>query len=90
VSNVSKLFNDESSQNAVFDGIIMRDVEGVSDLAPVVVPAFDPSLEFCRAPWMPRGDTLPAEGDRCVVVLAETDEPGTPEPWIVAWWPYGD
>lgn len=88
---VANLFNRESSSNTVFDGIIMKNVLSISDLASVIVPAFDPNLEFCRAPWMPRGDlvTLPAKGNRCVVALAETDHPGTPEPWIVAWWPYG-
>lgn len=91
MSIVANLLNKSSSQNTVFDGIIAKDVEGISDLAPVIVPAFHPELEFCRAPWMPREvDAFPTEGDRCVVVLAETEEAGTPEAWIVAWWPYGD
>lgn len=91
MSNVADLFNSASSSHRVFDGIIARDVMGVSDLAPIIVPAFHSELEFTRAPWMPRGvGELPTEGDRCVVVLAETEEAGTPEAWIVAWWPYGD
>lgn len=57
-----------------------------TDLAEVIVPAFDPEQVYAEAPWPARGTDLPAEGDRCVLVMADTDIPGTPEPWIVSWW----
>lgn len=90
MSNVADLWNTTSSRNTLFEGIIARDVASLSDLADVIIEAYDPDRIFASAPWMPRGVTLPSEGDRCIVALGETDVPGTPEPWIVAWWPFDD
>lgn len=38
--------------------------------------------QFNRCRWMPRGEDLPAKGDRALVVL---DELG--DAWVIAWWP---
>lgn len=89
-SRVARLWNTASSQNTLFEGIIARDATSVSEPVEVVVPAYDPNRVFASAPWMPRGVDLPTEGDRCIVALGESDIPGTPEPWVIAWWPYDD
>lgn len=38
--------------------------------------------QFDRCRWMPRGEDLPARGDRALIVL---DELG--DAWVIAWWP---
>lgn len=86
MSRVANLITQPTGTRLLFDGTIARDVESMADLAEIVVPAFDPDHIFTSAPWMPRGAALPQAGDACVVVLAETDVAGTPEPWIVGWW----
>lgn len=72
----------------VFEGVVDDDASSLSDEVRVIIPAHDYDQPFGPAPWMPRGDLLPAKGDRCVVALAETDDPGEPEVWILAWWPF--
>lgn len=87
-SNIANLLNKTSSRSVLFDGIIASDVTSPSDLVDVIVPAFHPVRVFASAPWMPRGDVYPVEGNRCIVGLGESDIPGTPEPWVLAWWPF--
>lgn len=77
----------------MFAGTIAQDASSLSDPVEVTLEAFDPDQSWGPAPWMPRVDAagepdLPNQGDRCIVALAETDDPGTPEVWIIAWWPY--
>lgn len=81
------LINPGSSEPVVYDGKIAEDASSDTDLIEVILPAFSENDGWGPCPWMPRGDTLPQRGDRCCVVLAETDTPGEEEPWIVAWWP---
>lgn len=78
----------------LYEGQIATEPETVNDKVEVVIRAFDQNLLWGPAPWQPRvddgGDTiLPVEGDRCVVALAETEDPGTPEIWVLEFWPYG-
>jgi hypothetical protein len=90
---VADLLRDrKSSGSLLYEGIIDEDADTVSDMVRVRVLAFDKQLTWGPAPWMPRVDEagdamLPSRGDRCVVGLADTDDPGTPEIWILAWWP---
>lgn len=75
----------------LYEGIIAEDIPDVNTPVTVIIPAFHLEREWGPAPWMPRVDdtgtvVYPATGDRCVVALAESVEPGTPEVWIVAWW----
>lgn len=64
----------------------------VNDQLSVTIPAFHTEKTWGPCRWMPRVDNagvtvLPIEGDRCVVVLAESGDSGMPEIWVVAWWP---
>lgn len=77
---------DEDPTGAVFAGIIASEPTDLGDLIEVIIPAFDTEKTWGPAPWMPRGDSMPAEGDRCVVAMAETDDEGTPDIWVIAWW----
>lgn len=87
----------EQDEPQVYEGRITEDAPDVQTPVEVVLPAFDPDLKFGPAPWSPRmileaGEPvmeMPQRGDRCVVALAETEDPGEPEVWIVEWWPYG-
>lgn len=77
---------------SLYDGQLVADVAALTDLARVVLPSFDRELEW-EAPWMPRVNTtgglvLPRTGDRCIAALAETEDPGLPEVWIIGWWPF--
>lgn len=90
-SNILGKF-DESSVR-IFEGKVAKNVSDVGEMARVTLPAFSDELKW-EAPWMPRavaGGTvdMPQKGDRCIVALAETEEPGTPEAWIIGWWPDG-
>lgn len=84
---VGDLFNASPDQSgAVFAGIISTAPADTGDLLEVIIPAFDSSKTWGPAPWMPRGESLPQEGDRCVVAMAETADEGTPDVWVIAWW----
>lgn len=77
----------------LFEGVIASTPATVSEQVKVVIPAHDFDQPFGPAPWTPRplaGGTvsMPSRGDRCVAALAETDDPGEPEVWILAWWPF--
>ena len=84
------IFRDGRHDGRLYEGVIAQDASSVNDLVPVTIPAFDDELEFGPAPFMPRIDDdnlvdLPAEGDICVVALAETDTPGEPSVWILSY-----
>lgn len=75
------------------EGVIVTSASSVDQLVKVRVPAFDRDQPYGPMPWPYRADDagltlFPSEGDRCVVGFAETEHPGTPEPWILNWWPY--
>lgn len=72
----------------LFEGEVAVTVTDPTAGVEVTIPAFNADLTWDPAPWMPRGEDLPAKGDRCLVAFAETDDPGEPEVWVVAWWPY--
>lgn len=85
--------NPGNSSSGVFEGRVAQDAASVGDKVKVTLDSFDREQMFGPAPWMPRVDdagepVLPNNGDRCVVALAETDEPSEPEVWILAWYPY--
>lgn len=68
-----------------------EDASSLTDRVSVIIPAFHVEKAWGPCRWMPRVDAsgdpvLPSEGDSCVVVLAETEDPGTPDIWVVAWW----
>lgn len=87
MAEVHDLLGTESSSTPLWAGIIEEDAASESDQLEVTIPAFDPDQTWGPCPWMPRGATLPSKGDACVVGMAESDEPGTPDIWIIAWWP---
>lgn len=65
-------------------GIVSKTATDFTDLVPVVLPDYDEHLEWGPCPWQSRDATsLPAKGDKCLVVFDNTRVP-----WIIAWWPY--
>ncbi len=66
---------------ACHSGIVAKAPASTTARLRVVIPSFDPEQgEDLR--WMPRGTTLPAAGDECLVITtAEGDA------WVAAWWP---
>jgi len=89
----ASLLRDHETASGLFEGEIAGDATGPADKVPVTLQAFDRNQRFGPAPFAPMVDAigavlLPNRGDRCVVALAETDEPGEPEVWIIGWWPY--
>lgn len=69
-----------------------EDASSVEQRLSVIIPTFHVEKTWGPCRWMPRVDdagvtVLPNKGDSCVVVFAETADPGMPEVWIVAWWP---
>lgn len=65
-------------------GKVARSATDLSDLIPVILPEFDPTLEWGPCRWQSRDLTsLPAKGDECLVIFDNHRNP-----WIVSWWPY--
>ena len=87
--SIADLMRTASSPVGLFEAIIAEDAASATDEVEVLIPAFDSDLAWGPAPWMPRSvaPNFPSQGDRCVVGLAETEQAGTPEVWILAWWP---
>lgn len=90
MSEWTKLLKQDAGTQ-IYEGTISTDASSMSDQVGVILKAFGRELDW-EAPWMPRVDELgnplmPQEGDRCVVALAETEDPGEPEVWIIGWWP---
>jgi hypothetical protein len=86
----------DSGRSRIFEGVIAEDAPNVDTMIEVAVTAFDRDLVWGPCAWMPRiaptspteqTILLPAKGDRCVVALAETEDPGEPEVWILGYWP---
>lgn len=88
MARISDLLNPNPADAVpyVYEAVFARNIGSSSEMAEVVIPAFDPDQMWGPMPWPPRGDALPQAGARCIVALAETDHPGTAEPWIVGWW----
>lgn len=65
-------------------GHVARDATDMSARIWVVLPDFDSNQQWGPCRWQSRDDTtLPSEGDPCLVILDNRNEP-----WVVAWWPY--
>lgn len=89
---LADLKNPPSSPVVLYHGIIAKGATSVNDLVEVTIPAFAPDQKWGPASFQPRvasggGPVLPAKGDPCCVGLAETEEPGAPTVWILAWRP---
>lgn len=90
---LTSMLRNTSSPPVLYDGIISTGATSVSDKVQAILPAFHSEMAWGPAPWSPRVDdsgdpVYPSAGDRCIVALAESDHPGAPEAWVVAWWPY--
>jgi hypothetical protein len=83
MTNIADLYNnpDDPNGRTPVEGIVYSAPSGTTDLLNVVVPSFD-SDQVWQLRWMPRGSTLPAPGDHCLVVFTKD---GTA--WASAWWP---
>lgn len=81
----------------IFEGRIAETPTDINQKITAYIPAFDSDQEWGPAPWDPRfrilpdgtlDVLLPEEGDRCLICLAESPDPGEPEVWIAQYWPY--
>ena len=76
------------SRPELYEAIINDDAPDEGTMIEVIIPAFDAEKTWGPMPWMPREPgVMPVEGDRCLVGLGTTPNPGEPKLWIVAWWP---
>lgn len=78
-------------EHSIFAAEFTESATSVLDRLNVTIPAFHIEKSWGPCRWMPRVDdagvtVLPAKGDHCVVVLAETGNVGMPEIWVTAWW----
>jgi len=65
-------------------GFFAHAVTDFAKKAYVIIPEFDPKLEWGPCPWQARDATsLPAKGDPCLIVWYNRRTP-----WVVAWWPF--
>lgn len=65
-------------------GEVASDPLDLSDRISVIVPDFDPTFVWENCFWQSRDETsLPARGDRCVVILDNRNQA-----WVLGWWPY--
>lgn len=78
------LFKDETGLPHAVYGTVAKTAADFTTLVPVILPEFDPHLEWGPCFWQSRDATsLPAKGDPCLVVFDNRRQP-----WIVAWWPF--
>lgn len=84
----------EPEPGGLYAGHFAESATSVVEALEVIVDSFDPDITWGPAYWVPRVDdsgatVMPQEGDKCVVGLAESEIEGTPEVWIIGWWPGG-
>lgn len=64
--------------------VVAKTVTDLSESVYVVIPDFDPDLQFGPCRWQSRDATsLPARGDEALVVFDNKRRP-----WVIAWWPF--
>jgi len=84
LSDVRDLFNEYEDQAPLWLGKFATNVGDLNDLAPVIIPDFDPNLQWGPARWQTRDDvTLPRKGDACLIAFDNHRNP-----WVIAWWPF--
>lgn len=77
-------FGDDTGLPVTAYGIIAAPAGDFNTFVPVIIPEFDPNLQWGPCRWQSRDEiSLPAKGDECLVVWDSRREP-----WIVAWWPF--
>jgi hypothetical protein len=90
MSRMRDVFRNRDRGPSLFEGVIATDAETAHDLVYVTIAAFDEELTWGPSPFIPRIDitgemVLPSFGDRCIVGLAETIDPGEPSIWILGY-----
>lgn len=84
MSDFRDLFEEHEDQAPLWYGTFAADVDDLTDLAPVIIPEFDPGLQWGPARWQARDSvSLPRKGDSCLVAFDNRREP-----WVIAWWPF--
>lgn len=68
----------------VWFAVFAEDATDLADPVTVIIPDFDPHLQWGPVLWQSRDSvSLPAKGDRCLVIFDNRRGP-----WVVAWWPF--
>lgn len=62
------------------EGVVLNTPTSYAEPIFVTIPAFSPDHSFGPCSWQPRGNALPQQGDRCIVVFDEAREP-----WVPLW-----
>lgn len=84
MSAIEELLRSDLSQRTVWYGVVASAATDLSDRIAVVVPDFHPDFRWENCFWQSRDSvSLPARGDRCLVVLDNRQQP-----WVLAWWPF--
>jgi len=79
------MFDDYPEQAPLWAATFATNVSDFTALAPIIIPAFDPHLEWGPCRWQTRDSVnLPRKGDTCIVAFDSNREP-----WVIAWWPFG-
>lgn len=83
MAGIEDLHNRPPEHDGLVEAIVFAAPDTVDDPLYVIVVGedeFDHRLGPCA--WMPRGATLPVEGNVCALAFTDADTP-----IVVAWWP---
>lgn len=95
MSNVARQIRDATPDRAaitLLDAEFTESASSVDNRLEIIIPVKDPNRSWGPYGWPTRVDDsgspiYPNSGDPCVVGLAETEDPGMPRIWILAWEP---
>ena len=72
---------DYEQQHATWRGVIAKDAEDENEELPVILPDWDPDLQWGPCEWTFKDNVnLPKRGDDCLVVFDNNHKP-----WIASW-----
>lgn len=83
---VNPLNNSHLDYGGSWYGEMAHDITDIRNGAFVYIMDFSDSLMWGPCPWQSRDkDSLPSEGDPCIVVFDNRRNP-----WVIAWWPFAN
>jgi hypothetical protein len=90
MGRVKDIFTEAPKPSGIYEAVVAEDAVDMHTPVSVIVASFDQDLTWGPAYFTPRVDIdgaleLPAEGDRCVIALAQTVDPGEHSIWILSY-----